>query len=449
MKFLQRVRSSVRAGSPYATEDPDDPRKYLKNFLLHFRPTAVPERSLKFTLTWFLGVASTVLLMLLVASGLLLKFVYEPTPASAYDSIVYLGSEVPFGQLLRNLHRWSGYALLTTTFLHFLRVFYTSAFHAPRQFNWVIGLGLLFLVVLSNFTGYLLPWDQISYWAITISTSLLDYVPWAGSTVKGWILGGSEPGAATLMNFYAIHTAIIPILLLFALPFHFWCIRKANGIVVSRAPGEELPSPLPMVNTVPHLLSREAAAALVVLAVILVISMLFNAPLAEQANPGLSPNPTKAPWFFMGIQEILMHFHPLFAALVIPAILVLGLLYIPYIQYDQATPGVWFCSQKGRRTALLAAVTAVVVTVCAVLLNDLVISANTHTPPTVIRNGLLPFLLAAAFAGGFYAWLRKSLGANKNEAVQALFTLLMVSFLTLTLIGTWFRGPGMQLAWAG
>ena len=154
---------------------------------------------------------------------------------------------------------------------------------------------LMFVVLGSAFTGYLLPWDQISYWAITISTSMLDNVPWVGTTIKGWVLGGTEPGPATLMNFYAIHTAILPILLLFALPFHFWRIRKANGIVVPRAPGEELPAPLPMVNTVPHLLSREAAVSFVVLAVILGISMMFNAPLAEQANPFIGKLDQAAP----------------------------------------------------------------------------------------------------------------------------------------------------------
>ena len=449
MNILNRVRSSVQSGSPHATSDADDPRKFLRNFLLHFRPAMVPERNLSFSLTWALGIASTVLLVVLMLSGLLLKFVYEPTPTHAYDSIVYLGDEVPLGQLLRNLHRWSGYALLTTAFLHLLRVFYTSAFHPPRQFNWIIGLALFAMVVLSNFTGYLLPWDQISYWAVTISTSMLDYVPWIGSNLKSWILGGDEPGPATLMNFYALHTAILPVSMLLVLPFHFWRIRKADGIVVRRAPGEELPSPLPMVKTVPHLVTREAAMALLVVAVMLVIAMLFDAPLAEQANPGLSPNPTKAPWYFMGIQEILMHFHPLFAALVIPSLLILGLLYIPYIQYEERTQGVWFCSKKGRSTALLAAATAVLVTVAAVLADDLLLSPLTTEPPTVLRNGLLPFFAAVAFGAAFYALVRKSLGASKNEAVQALFTLLMVSFLTLTLIGTWFRGAGMQLAWPG
>ncbi|MEE4218395.1 MAG: cytochrome b N-terminal domain-containing protein [Xanthomonadales bacterium] len=449
MKIFQSVRSSIRSGSPYAGNDPDDPRKYLKNFLLHFRPTAVPERALSFTLTWALGLASTVLLVLLMASGFLLKFVYEPTPVYAYDSIVHLGRDVPFGQLLRNMHRWSGYALLMTAFLHLLRVFYTSAFHAPRQFNWIIGLGLFTVIVLSNFTGYLLPWDQISYWAITISTSLLDYVPWIGTTIKSWILGGPEPGPATLMNFYAIHTAVLPVMLLFALPFHFWRIRKANGIVIQRAPDEELPLPLPMVNTVPHLVSREIAMTFVVLAAILAVSMVFNAPLAEQANPGMSPNPTKAPWYFMGIQEILMHFHPLFAALIIPATLTAGLLYLPYISYDADTRGVWFCSRKGRKLAFLAAVVAIALTVGLVLLDDLVLSVNTPSPPNLVRNGLLPFLAMLAIGTGVYALARRRLAASKNEAVQAVFTLVMVSFITLTVIGIWFRGAGMQLMWAG
>jgi len=428
---------------------PQDPRKYLRNFLLHFRPTEVPERALRFSLAWGLGVASTTLLMLLMASGLLLKFVYEPTPASAYDSIVYLGREVPLGQLLRNLHRWSGYALLTTTVLHLLRVFYTGAFHAPRQLNWIVGLLLFALVVVSNFTGYLLPWDQISYWAITISTSILDYLPAVGTPLKQWILGGSEPGPATLMNFYAIHTAVLPILFLFALPFHFWRIRKANGTVVPRAPGEDLPVPLPMVRTVPHLVTREAAVALTVAAVVLALALLFDAPLAEQANPGLSPNPTKAPWYFMGIQETLMHLHPLFAAVVIPGLVVLGLLAIPYLSYDENPAGVWFCSAAGRKSALLAAVLGVALTTAAVLIDEYLLAAGSAARGDPVRHGLLPFVVIAVLCAGFYAWVRKPLGGSRNEAVQALFTLLIAAFLALTLIGNLFRGPGMQLVWAG
>jgi quinol-cytochrome oxidoreductase complex cytochrome b subunit len=426
-----------------------DSRKYLRNFLLHFRPAAVPERVLHISATWALGVASTTLLAVLVLTGFLLKFVYEPNPTHAYDSIVYLVGDVPYGQLLRNMHRWSGYAILLTAFLHLLRVFYTSAFRAPRQLNWIVGLGLFAAIVLSNFTGYLLPWDQISYWAITISTSMLDYLPWLGPPLKQFILGGTEPGPATLMNFYAIHTAIVPVALLFLLPFHFWRIRKAGGIVIPRGVDEQLPDPLPMARTVPHLVTREIAMVLVVLAALVSASMVFNAPLAEQANPGMSPNPTKAPWYFMGIQEILMHFHPLFAAVVIPLALTAALLCIPWYRFDSKPAGTWFVSRKGRATALAAAVTGFIVTVAAVLVDDLLLSANGQASPGMIQNGLLPFAGVIAFCIAFHFLLRKRFDCNRNEAVQALFTLLMVSFVTLTLIGTWFRGPGMQLTWGG
>ena len=392
---------------------------------------------------------AAVLVFLLFGTGLMLKFAYEPTPLGAYDSIVNLNNHIPFGRLLRNIHRWSANGLLFVVFLHFLRIFYTGAFTAPRQFNWIIGLTLFSAVVFSNFTGYLLPWDQLAYWAITISTSMLDYIPAVGTGLKEWILGGTEPGPKTLANFYAIHTAILPALLLFFVPFHFWRIRKAKGLVIPRSPEEDPSIQGEMVDSMPHLIVREVALALLVIAIILIIAMFFNAPLAEQANPGLSPNPTKAPWYFMGIQEMLMHFHPVFALLVIPLLLVFGLLLIPYISYEANTTGVWFCSHKGRKTALIAVIFATLTTVAAVLLDEFVIAANQVGPATIINNGLLPFAVVFAVYTGFYFLIKKTFKATNNEAVQALFTLLITAFVVLTIIGVWFRGAGMQLMWAG
>ena len=426
-----------------------DQRKYFRNLLLHFRPSAVPERTLRLSLTWGLGGMAAVLLLLLIGTGLLLKFVYEPVAAQAYASILYLENQVPFGQLLRNLHRWSGYGLMLAAFLHFLRVFYTGAFAPPRQFNWIIGLALFAAVVLSNFTGYLLPWDQIAYWAITISTSMLDYIPLIGSGMKSLVLGGAEPGQATLINFYALHTAILPALLVLVLPFHFWRIRKANGLVIPRSPSEDPAVTGPEVDAMPHLIVREVAMALLVLAAILVISMFFNAPLAEQANPGLSPNPTKAPWYFMGLQELLMHFHPVFAVLVIPLITLAAVFAIPWIDPVTEDAGVWFRSVKGRRAALMAVIIAVTATVAAVLFDEFYIGAGATGPPTLVRNGLLPLTAITLICAGFYLWTKKAFAASRSEAIQALFTLLLTSFTVLTIIGIWFRGAGMQLMWTG
>ena len=430
-------------------EEQKDQRKYFRNLLLHFRPSEVPERTLRLSLTWGLGGMAVVLVFLLIGTGLMLKFMYEPSPERAYDSILYLKSQVPFGQLVRNIHRWSGNGLIFVTFLHFLRVFYTGAFAPPRQLNWIFGLVLFTAVIFSNFTGYLLPWDQIAYWAITISTSMLDYLPVVGPGIKQWVLGGAEPGPVTLMNFYALHTAILPALLLFVLPFHFWRIRKASGLVIPRSPGEDPGTRGPMVDAMPHLIVREVTTAVVLLAVILLISLFFDAPLADQANPGLSPNPTKAPWYFMGLQELLMHFHPVFAVFVIPLLMVAGLLFIPYINYQAETAGIWFCSRKGRKMALIAVVVATAATVAAVLLDEFVIGANLAGPPNMISNGLLPFSIILAACTGFYVVMKMGFKASNNESIQALFTLLMTAFVVLTVTGVWFRGTGMQLMWAG
>lgn len=448
MNILQRIRLSVFPDKQETIHHKHGQRKTFRSFLLHFRPRSVPERTLKLSLTWGLGGMAVVLVFLLFGSGLMLKFAYEPTPGKAYESIVYLNNQVPFGKLLRNIHRWSANGLIFVVFLHCLRIFYTGAYAAPRQFNWIIGLILFSAVLLSNFTGYLLPWDQLAYWAITISTSMLDYIPIVGTGLKEWLLGGSEPGPKTLINFYAIHTAILPLLLLFFLPFHFWRIRQANGLIIPRSPGEDPSIKGEMIDSMPHLIMREVTLAVVVLAVILLSAMFFNAPLADIANPGLSPNPTKAPWYFMGIQEMLMHFHPVFALLVIPLLLLFGLLSIPYINYEANTTGVWFCSHKGRKMALVAVIFATLLTVAAVLLDEFVIGVSQAGPAGLINNGLLPFSVVLVVCSGFYWLIKRTFSATNNEAVQALFTLLVTALVVLTMIGVWFRGTGMQLMWS-
>ena len=422
-----------------------DRSQHFRSFFLHFRPVTVPERTVRFSLTWGLGGIATVLLLLLFGTGLLLKFVYEPVPAQAYASIVYLENQVPFGQLLRNLHRWSGYGLIVATFLHFVRVFYTGAFAPPRQFNWVIGLVLFGMVLLFDFTGYLLPWDQVAYWAITISTSMLDYVPVIGSGLKNLVLSGPEPGQATLINFYALHTAILPALMVLLLPLHFWRIRKADGLVILRSPSEQGPIDNHEIAVIPHLMVRELTTALIVIATVLLISMIFNAPLAEPANPGLSPNPTKAPWYFMGLQELLLHFHPSFAVLVIPLLTLAFLFAIPWIDPSTETTGVWFRSVIGRRTALIVVCIALVTTVSGILFNELVVKAGQETLPSLFQNGLLPFMVILVGAAVIVVLMKRAFSASRSEIIQALFTWLLTTFVALTITGIWFRGTGMQL----
>jgi quinol-cytochrome oxidoreductase complex cytochrome b subunit len=447
--FWQRIRYSIFPGTYQGVLDRERYRQLFNGLLLHFRPRTVPRRTLRFTLTWGLGGMALVLVMMLFASGLMLKFVYQPVPDRAYESIVHLQNAVYFGQLIRNLHHWSANVLLLVALLHLLRVFFSGAFYAPRQFNWVIGLAMFLLLLGSNFTGYLLPWDQLAYWAVTICTGMLEYIPLIGSGLQRLVRGGPDIGPATLSIFFAIHTAIIPAGLIVLLPFHFWRIRKAKGLVIPRKPGEELSGRGESVATIPNLIVRELAVAAVLIALVAILSALANAPLEAEANPGLSPNPTKAPWYFAGLQELLLHFHPLFAVLVIPGVVVGLLLLLPYLGYETDTAGVWFASRRGRKTAVLAAAAALALTPPWIVADEFGIDLAGLLPavPPVISNGLLPAVIIFAGITVFYWWTRKKYGAANNEAVQAVFVLLLTAFVILTITCIWFRGREMALVW--
>ncbi len=231
--------------------------KPFYNLILHLHPRKLRQDALRFNLTFGLGGMSALLFVILVFTGLLLKFHYEPSPEKAYDSILNLQFGLLFGKLLRSIHHWSAILLLLISFLHMLRVIFASAYRKPRQMNWIFGVILLILVVLSNFTGYLLPWDQLSYWAVTISTSLLDYIPLLGSFIKGALLGGNEVGGASLSNFYNLHTGIIPAAIIILMAFHFWKVRKAGGVIAAEEKKDS-----PMVDVHPHLIAREFVVAI-------------------------------------------------------------------------------------------------------------------------------------------------------------------------------------------
>lgn len=447
--LIQRIRQSVILGVSRPAGHREGYRRLFNSLFLHFRPRTVPERTLKLTLTWGLGGMAAVLVFMLLGTGVLLKFAYEPFPGTAYESIVRLQQEAPFGRLVRNVHHWSANLLLIIVFLHFLRVFFTGAFHPPRQFNWIIGLCLFLTVLFSNFTGYLMPWDQLAYWAITISTGMLEYVPFAGWRLQRLVQGGPELGPAALSNFYALHTAVLPALLILFMMFHFWRVRKAGGLVLPHRPEESAENRGASVEAIPNLILREAVVALVLIACMLIVSALFDAPLGDKANPGLSPNPTKAPWYFAGIQEMLMHFHPLFSLFIVPLLIAFALFSIPYLEYESNPSGIWFASAKGRRMATASAVVAAIATPLGVLLGEYVVEFNSWMPhaPSCLSTGLLPFSIVLGVISGFYVVLKKRYDATKSETVQATFVLLAAAFVVLTVIGVWFRGPGMKLAW--
>jgi quinol-cytochrome oxidoreductase complex cytochrome b subunit len=357
--------------------------------------------------------------------------------------MVALQTEVSFGNLIRNLHHWSGNLMVIVGILHLLRVFFTAGFTKPREFNWAMGISLLLLIVAANFTGYLLPWDQLAYWAVTVGTSLLDYIPVVGEPLTRLLLGGPEVGAATLTNFYGLHIAIIPLAIAGIISFHIWRVRK-DTITVPRSLNEEADKT--KVTTLPHLVSIEFVFALAWLALLITWSAFVNAPLEEAANPAHSPNPAKAAWYFMGFQELLLHFHPVFGAIVIPGLGLIGMLLLPYLDQDMKTAGIWFRSVRGRWMAFWGLVLGAVGTFGLVLLDEYLLDLPSLLPflPSSISNGWVPLAGLILVLMGLYELL-KAVGSKTCESRQAIFTLIFSSFVTLTLIGIFFRGEGMAL----
>ncbi len=445
--ILIRIRLSIFADPIFPRNESERKRFLRRLLLLHFRPAIVPAETLRFSLTWGLGGMAVILVLIQLFTGILLKFAYEPTTIAAYQSVQTITQEIPFGRLIRNLHHWCAHLLVLVVLLHILRVFFTGAFHAPRQFNWIIGFCMLIIILGANFTGYLLPWDQLAYWAVTVSASMLEYWPWIGTPIQSIILDGTEIGPATLRFFFAVHTTILPVVLVLFMGFHFWRIRKAGGLVIPRQPEQASSTHPNRIPTIPNLLLRETVVAISLVAVVMVWSVFVNAPLADPANPGLSPNPTKAPWYFAGMQELLMHFHPVFAVCIIPVMMGLAFLAIPYLKYDSDTGGVWFVSRTGRRAGVVAAVIAFLVTPLLILTSEKLITPGPDISalPSFFMSGLLLLVLLLVFGGAFIWFIRRRYSATSNESVQALFVLFLTAFVVLTVTSVWFRGEGMTL----
>ncbi len=220
--------------SPSRATPRDRAAGHWSSFLLHIYPVKVRKAELGFKYSWYLGVISTVLFGSLIVSGIYLMFFYVPSPASAYGNIQTIQTEVAFGQYVRNVHRWSAHLMVFTVAAHMAKVFYRGAYKAPREFNWVVGVILLLLTLLMSFTGYLLPWDQLAFWAVTVGTEMAGYAPFVGSEVQSLLMGGETVGSSTLLRFYVLHVAVLPTCLVFGLMIHLWRWRKDSMLELSR-----------------------------------------------------------------------------------------------------------------------------------------------------------------------------------------------------------------------
>jgi quinol-cytochrome oxidoreductase complex cytochrome b subunit len=418
-------------------------RAVANNAILHLHPTKVPVKALRFSYTWGLGGISALLAVILTVTGILLSFRYEPNVDRAYTSILQIETQMAFGSLFRSVHHWSANLLVIITFLHLLRVFLTGGYKKGRAMNWFIGVLLLLVVLAFNFTGYLLPWDQLAYWAITVSTSLLSYIPAIGNKLSGFVLGGPEIGQGALSNFYGLHVSVLPMVLITMMAYHFWKIRKNGGISQPERNDKET---IQTATTIPHLVSREFAAAGVVLAGVILWAMWLPAPLDSLANPAISPNPAKAAWYFLGLQELLLHMNAL-AAMSLAGIVLIGIVVLPLLDKRQNDIGVYFRSTIGRKTALLGFLLGVTLVPILVIVDEFWLDWGNllTTWPSTVTNGLVPLLLSLIGLALIYGLMRL-LRSNHSEALLGLGSFVFTGLIVLTIIGIYFRGPNMALA---
>ncbi len=209
------------------------------NVFLHLHPVKVDQRSLRWSYTFGLGIISAILFLVLIFTGALLMFYYIPSVERAYPTMKEIQLSVPLGQFTRNMHRWAAHMMVLTVVLHMARVFYTGAYKPPREFNWVVGVFLLLLTLALSFTGYLTPWDQLAYWAITVGTNIAGYVPLLGTTLKEALIGGVEVGQSSLIRFYTLHVAVLPTIMTLLIAVHLWRIRKDGGLAANERVEEE------------------------------------------------------------------------------------------------------------------------------------------------------------------------------------------------------------------
>ncbi len=351
----------------------------FSNFFLHIHPVKVNRNTLRPLYTLGLGLMSFFLFVILVVTGILLMFYYVPSTTQAYDRMLDLRGSVAFGTFLRNMHRWSAHGMVALVFLHMCRVFLTGSYKKPREFNWVIGVLLLLITLFLSFTGYLLPWDQLAFWAITVGTAIAGYAPLVGQEMKFVLLGDVAVGQEALLRFYVLHVAVLPAVLTLLIAIHFWRIRKDGGL--SRPEEADTPeSPAPVAVTVravpmakdkiyglqgfvrasvakvgnvpdrsvfswPNLLIAELFVFVLTLAVILVLGLAFDAPLEEPVNVMHPPNPAKAPWYFLGLQEM-VSYSAFWGGIGVPTIFVLLLLAAPYLDRNPGGVGKWFARER-------------------------------------------------------------------------------------------------------
>jgi quinol-cytochrome oxidoreductase complex cytochrome b subunit len=380
----------------------------VRNLLLHWFPAKVTKASLRWSYSFWLGTISALLLALLTVTGMILMFLYVPSVERAYGSVKDIEFVVSFGWYLRAVHRISAHLMVGVVFLHMVRVFLTGAYkngvavQQNRPLNWVIGVVLLLCTLLLSFTGYLLPWDQLAYWAITVGTNIASAAPLIGEKIRFFLLGGSTIDQSTLIRFYVLHCFFLPVIVLFLFAWHMWRVRKDHGLASADRVAREQKRTGVQVKTKtysllgitkgrtvhveasltdeaadtvpssPNLTIRLLVVTLATLIVVSLLALVLPTPLEEAANPRVTPNPAKAPWYFLWLQELVtdttIHLGGItingafIGGILLPGLIVAALLVWPYLDRSPVSAvGVWFAEARRRQNVIFLILVAAVI----------------------------------------------------------------------------------------
>lgn len=336
----KELRALFRGDPP--TERPNPRYKvHVTSFIAHIRPKFYYQASTKFTHTFRLGYLSTFFFLVEIITGLILMVYYVPSPTGAYESILNLESNVMFGEFLRDMHRLGAELMVAFVWLHLFRTYFTGSYKGERSFTWLTGVFLLLITIFLSFSGYLLPWDQLAYWAVTIGTSMADKAPpkFMGEASNLILRGAPDIGAGGLLRFYLMHVVLLPLIGILVLSIHYYKVSREHGISLPAnyeegdLPAETVKAGKQRIDLIPDLLSHEIFLASLVTGLMLLymVTLYPGAPLEHHANPLQTPLDTKAPWYFWWIQGMLKLGDPTWMGVIIPTIMVVTMMAVPYI----------------------------------------------------------------------------------------------------------------------
>ena len=335
---INELRAVLRGDPP--TEKPNPRyRVHTTSFLFHIRPRYYEQASTIFSHTFRLGFFTVFFMFVELLTGLILMVYYTPSPAEAYSSILNLSSNVPYGKLLRDVHRLGAEAMVVFTALHMLRTYLTGSYKKERSFTWLTGVVLLGITLFLSFSGYLLPWDQLAYWAVTIGTSMAEAAPLFGEQVNLLLRGAPDIAAGGLLRFYLLHVVLLPLAAILVISIHYYKVAREHGISLPAKYVEGDVSPAAKkeakrrVDFIPDLLTSEIFwVSLGILVIVFGVTVFgYSAPLENIANPQQTPLDTEAPWYFWWLQGMLKLGDKTLMGIIIPTVLILLLLGIPYI----------------------------------------------------------------------------------------------------------------------